>query len=65
MSIPCERVLGVDRENVDDALRMVALSKSLGYNIDERKYVRKVQSTKRTKKLASKTHRSPSTQWRT
>lgn len=36
-----ERVLGVDREKVDDALEVTDLSESDVYDIDERAYVRK------------------------
>lgn len=38
-----ERVLGVDREKVDDALAVTDLSESAVYEIDERTYVRKAE----------------------
>ena len=38
-----EQVLGVDREKVDEALDVVALSESAVYDIDESEYVRKAE----------------------
>ena len=38
-----ERVLGVDREKVDDALEVTTLSESDVYDIEERTYVRKAE----------------------
>jgi hypothetical protein len=38
-----ERVLGVDRDKVDDALEVTELSESAVYEIDEREYVRKAE----------------------
>jgi hypothetical protein len=37
-----ERVLGVDREKIDEALDVVELSESAVYDIDESEYTRKV-----------------------
>ena len=39
--IPRERVMGVDREKVDEALDVVELSESAVYDIDESEYARK------------------------
>ena len=39
--IPRERVMGVDREKVDEALDVVELSESAVYNINESEYARK------------------------
>jgi len=41
--IPRERILGVDREKVDEALDVTDLSESDVYDIDERAYVRKAE----------------------
>ncbi|SIS20927.1 hypothetical protein [Natronorubrum thiooxidans] len=41
--IDCERVMGVDREKVDDALEVTELAESDVYEIDEREYVRKAE----------------------
>jgi polyhydroxyalkanoate synthesis regulator phasin len=41
--IPRERVLGVDRDRVDEALDVLDLSESDVYDIDERAYVRKAE----------------------
>jgi hypothetical protein len=41
--IPRERVLGVDRDKVDEALAVLELSESDVYDIDERAYVRKAE----------------------
>ncbi|WP_152043504.1 hypothetical protein [Salinigranum salinum] len=41
--IPRERILGVDREKVDEALDVTDLSESDVYDIDERVYVRKAE----------------------
>ena len=38
--IPRERVLGVDHENVDEALNVLNLSESAVYDVEEREYVR-------------------------
>ena len=38
-----ERVMGVDRSKVDDALDVTELSESDVYDIDEREYVRKAE----------------------
>ena len=47
--IPEERVLGVDRDKVDDALDVLELSESAVYEIDEREYVRKAEVNKERK----------------
>ena len=41
--IPRERVLGVDREKVDEALDVLELSESDVYDVEEREYVRKAE----------------------
>lgn len=41
--IPRERVLGVDREKVDEALEVLELSESAVYDIEEGAYVRKAE----------------------
>ncbi len=38
-----ERVMGVDREKVDEALEVTELAESAVYDIDEREYVRKAE----------------------
>jgi predicted nucleic acid-binding Zn-ribbon protein len=44
-----ERVLGVDRNKVDDALDVTELSESDVYDIEEREYVRKAEVDEETK----------------
>jgi hypothetical protein len=41
--IPRERVLGVDRDRVDEALDVLELSESAVYDVEEREYVRKAE----------------------
>ena len=41
--IPRERVLGVDRNKVDEALDVLELSESAVYDVEEREYVRKAE----------------------
>jgi hypothetical protein len=41
--IPRERVMGVDREKVDDALAVTDLAESEVYDIDEQAYIRKAE----------------------
>jgi hypothetical protein len=41
--IPRERVLGVDRDKVDEALDVLELSESAVYDVEEREYVRKAE----------------------
>jgi hypothetical protein len=41
--IPEERVLGVDRQKVDEALEVLELSEGAVYDVDEREYVRKAE----------------------
>ena len=41
--IPEERVLGIDRDKVDEALNVLELAEEAVYDIDEREYVRKAE----------------------
>lgn len=43
VGIPRERILGVDRENVDDALDVTDVSETDVYEIEEREYIRKAE----------------------
>jgi hypothetical protein len=46
-----ERVLGVDRNKVDDALDVTELSESDVYEVEESEYVQKARSTKNQKRV--------------
>lgn len=41
--IPCERLMSIDREKVDEALEVTELAESAVYEIDESEYVRKAK----------------------